>query len=281
MNIRLTTLSENTASRMGLLGEWGLSILVEVEDLSILLDTGQTISAAHNATAMGIDLSQIDKIVLSHGHVDHTGGLKQVLSGIGHEVEVIAHPDIWAPKYASSRTGEETRYNYIGIPFQRKEMEELGAKFHLTTEPTWLSEKVVTSGEVPMTTSYEAVDDPRLVVKENREYRPDPIRDDQALFVVTELGLVVIAGCAHRGIINTIEHAQRLTGVESVFAIVGGTHLGNASVERVDLTIAALLEKDVQHVGVSHCTGLPAAARMAGVLEERFFFNNAGTVIIW
>src|SRR4030043_74541 len=101
MELRITTLSENTASaRRRLLAEWGLSILVEVDNLEILLDTGQSISTVHNADALGIDLSQIDKIVLSHGHYDHTGGLWQVLGRMRKEIEVIAHPEVWASKYA-------------------------------------------------------------------------------------------------------------------------------------------------------------------------------------
>ena len=97
MEVKITTLSENTAN-YGFLAEWGLSILVEVEGLKILVDAGLSFSAVHNAQLMGIDLSSIDRIVLSHGHADHTGGLREVLK-IKHRVEVIAHPDVWASKY--------------------------------------------------------------------------------------------------------------------------------------------------------------------------------------
>ena len=98
MSVRITTLSENTAGRGNLLAEWGLSIMMETEKTSVLLDTGSSISAAHNVDTLGIDLNKIDRIVLSHGHYDHTGGLRQLLQKIRREVEIIAHPDIWQAK---------------------------------------------------------------------------------------------------------------------------------------------------------------------------------------
>ena len=114
MEFRITTLSENSVTaRMGLLAEWGLSILVEVDNLNILLDTGQSVSTVHNANALGIDLSQIEKIVLSHGHYDHTGGLRELLIRTRKEMEIIAHPEIWALKYGHNPN--EGRHIYIGM----------------------------------------------------------------------------------------------------------------------------------------------------------------------
>src|SRR4030043_1140357 len=115
MAVRITTLSENTA-QLGFLGEWGLSILVETESTKVLLDTGMSISARHNADLMGIDLSTIDGIVLSHAHDDHTGGLQEVLRRVRKEVQVIAHPDIWVPKYVVY--GDSSRY--AGIPYLKE-----------------------------------------------------------------------------------------------------------------------------------------------------------------
>jgi 7,8-dihydropterin-6-yl-methyl-4-(beta-D-ribofuranosyl)aminobenzene 5'-phosphate synthase len=275
MGLGITTLSENTAGLGNFLGEWGLSMLIESGQASILFDTGQSISASHNAGLLDIDLSQIDKIVLSHGHYDHTGGLKQVLGKIGKEIEIIAHPDIWQNKY-STRQGEEERY--IGIPFSRQELESLGAHFNLTAEPVKITDTIMTTGEIPMTTDYEKIE-PYLVIKEDDSYKPDKLLDDQALIINTEPGLVVILGCAHRGIINTLYHAQNLTGVKKIDTVLGGCHLMGASEERLWLTIAALKELGVQRLGVSHCTGLPASAIMAQEFGERFFFNNAGTRI--
>ncbi len=274
MELHITTLSENTAGLGNFLGEWGLSILVETDGPNILFDTGQSISASHNADILGIDLSQIDKIVLSHGHFDHTGGLRQVLRRIGKEIEIIAHPDMWQAKYAT-REGED---RYIGIPFQRQELESLGARFNLTTESVRLTDNIMTTGEVPMVTDYEEIE-PYLVVKEDAGFKPDKLLDDQALIINTEPGLVVILGCAHHGIINTLYHAQQLTGVKTIDTVLGGCHLMDASEERVWLTIAALKEIGVQRLGVSHCTGLPASAIMAQEFGDKFFFNNAGTIL--
>lgn len=275
--MRITTLSENTVSENsclavmlgGGLGEWGLSVLVEADDQKILLDTGASISAVHNADLMGIDLSEVDKIVLSHGHSDHTGGLKDVLRKMRKAIEIIAHPDVWASKYAGP--------TYVGIPFQRDELESLGASFNLTREPVWITENIVTSGEIPMTNEYEKIDT-ILYVKEENEFRPDPLWDDQAIFIKTEKGLVVILGCAHRGIINTVNHAKKLTGVEEIYMVVGGTHLMGSSEDRLDFTVAELNKSGIQKLGVSHCTGMAITVKLAQAFGDRFFFNNAGTI---
>lgn len=276
MKICITTLSENTASSGRFLAEWGLSILIETDEVNVLLDTGRSISASYNADALGIDLSRIDKLVLSHGHYDHTGGLRHVLRKMRKRVEIIAHPDIWEAKYA--RRHGETTERYIGIPFQRPELETLGANFNLTAKPVKITDSIMTTGEIPMVTSYEEIE-PYLLVKEADGWQQDKLRDDQSLIINTEPGLIVILGCAHRGIINTLYHAQQLTGVKQIYMVVGGCHLMDASKKRILETIAALKELRVQRLGVSHCTGMPAVLVMAQELGDRFFFNNAGTII--
>ncbi len=272
MKLRITTLSENTAAVGNMLAEWGLSILIETDTESVLLDTGQSISASYNADLLGVDLAKINKIVLSHGHSDHTGGLRQILSKMGKEMEIIAHPDIWQAKYAR-RQGQGDRY--IGIPFQRQELESLGARFNLTKKPVAIAKNIMTTGEVPMVTDFEQID-PNLFVKEDG-FKPDKLLDDQALIINTESGLVVILGCAHRGIINTLYYAQKLTGVKQISMVLGGCHLTGATEEQIWLTIAALRELGTPKIGVSHCTGLPATMIMAQEFGSNFFFNNVGT----
>jgi 7,8-dihydropterin-6-yl-methyl-4-(beta-D-ribofuranosyl)aminobenzene 5'-phosphate synthase len=275
MGLQLTTLSENSASMGHLIAEWGLSILVESDEQTVLFDTGMSLSASHNAGEMGIDLKQVDKIVLSHGHCDHTGGLKQILLDIGREIEVIAHPGIWAAKYGYH--GGEVP-DYIGIPFHRQTLESLGARFHLSREPVRISDNIITTGEIPMITEYETIET-RLKVKEGKRFKQDTFPDDLALIITTGAGLVVILGCAHRGVINTLYHARKLTGVEAIYGVYGGCHLIGATEERIWLTIAALKELEVQQLGFGHCTGLEAAAIMAREFGDRFLFNITGTVI--
>ena len=270
MDVRITTLSENTAT-YGFLGEWGLSVLVEADGTRILVDTGLSFSAVHNALMMGVDLSAIERVVISHGHADHTGGLRGVLE-IKGKVEVIAHPDIWDTKYACV----EGKERFAGIPFRQEELESLGASFNLTREPVWITDNLVTTGEVLMTTDYEKVA-PSLFVREGGTMHPDPLADDLALIIKTEQGLVVILGCAHRGIINTLRHAQNLTGENRINAVIGGTHLTAASEAGLEKTIAGLRKMDIKRLGACHCTGFHALARLSQEFSDTFFLNNAGT----
>lgn len=274
MILRITTLSENTAGSHNLLAEWGISFLIETGRETILFDTGKTITVAHNVAALGVNLNQVSKIVLSHGHYDHTGGLRQMLQRIGKDIEVIAHPDIWAPKYRH-RKGEKDRH--IGIPFQRQELESLGAVFVLTSESVKVAENCITTGEVPMVTDYETIDS-GLFVKTDSGWQPDKLLDDLSLIIDTEPGLVVVLGCAHRGVINTLHHARKLTGGKPIHAVLGGSHLVNASRERVQRTVADLKKLDVQKMGLCHCTSLPAISTLAHEFGDRFFFNITGTV---
>jgi 7,8-dihydropterin-6-yl-methyl-4-(beta-D-ribofuranosyl)aminobenzene 5'-phosphate synthase len=273
MAVRITTLSENTA-QLGFLGEWGLSILVETETAKVLLDTGLSTSAVYNADLMGIDFSTIDAIVLSHAHGDHTGGLRDVLRRVRKQVQVIAHPDIWIPKYVVY--GEMSRY--AGIPYMKEDLESLGASFTLTAKPFKISDDIMTTGEIEMTTDYETIDD-RLCVKKGDRMIPDPLADDLAMVVKTTEGLVLITGCAHRGIINTVRQVQKLTGEQYIHTIIGGTHLMVASPERIEKTANGLKELGLQRLGVSHCTGFNASAALAKEFSEVFFLNNAGTQI--
>ena len=278
MHIRLSTLAENTAIWLGLLAEWGLSILVETDDATILVDTGRSMVAAHNARIMGVKIKGIDKILFSHGHEDHTGGLVDLLKlddMSEKPVPVIAHPDVWAPKFWRSENG--SRYRYVGIPFARKLAESLGVSFHLTPEPVWITDRIVTSGEIPMLTDYEKID-AGACIQTDDGFDDDPLKDDQSLFIKSDKGLIIVSGCAHRGIVNTITHAQQLTGCDDVYAIVGGIHLFSASERRVRLTLEEIKRLDVQRIGVSHCTGAGASAFLAQELGDRFFFNQAGTI---
>ncbi len=270
MAIQITTLSENTAN-IGCLAEWGLSILITTKNLNILMDTGRSLSATYNADALGIDLSRVDKIVLSHGHYDHTGGLRHVLRRTG-EVEVIAHPDIWAAKYARL----DDREHYIGIPFQRAELEGLGARFKLTRDPVKLGDDIMTTGEIPMTTRFEKID-PELYIKDNDTLKPDPLADDLALIIDSEAGLIVILGCGHRGVINTLRHARKLTANRPIYAVIGGSHLFRASEDQINKTVDALKEMGIKKLGLCHCTGFAAAARLYHDMADVFWPNNAGT----
>ena len=271
--IKIYTLVDNTAG-YGFQGEWGLSFYIEAQGHKILFDTGMTSLASENARLAKIDLSSIDTLVLSHGHNDHTGGLADFLKYTG-DVPVISHPDIWTKKYVQEN---QNSLDYIGIPVCREELESRGAQFHLTTKTFEICQSIITTGEVELNNPYEKIDGD-LLVKTAGEFYCDPMMDDLSLIIQTDRGLVVITGCAHRGIVNTLQHAQKITGDQRILFAIGGFHLYQASQERLDWTVQTLLSMGIQKVSPCHCTGFHAMAQIYQNMPEQYQPIYAGSVI--
>ena len=274
MRVKLTILCENCvekASPYGLLGEYGFSCLVETTSGTYLFDTGGGLTIINNAERLGIDLRRLDGIILSHGHFDHTGGLKLVLEKTG-PVAVYAHPDLFSRRFSSH--GGPLRN--IGIAWTQQELELLGADFQLSRDPVAITANLLLSGRVPRTSPHET-GDPKLVIEvAEGKHDSDPLEDDLSLFVRTDKGLVLLLGCAHAGLMNIIDHAIRVTGEKRIHAIIGGTHLMFSGEAQLMATMDRLESENITHIGASHCTGRNGARALAARFGDRFFSATVG-----
>ncbi|RMG68567.1 MAG: MBL fold metallo-hydrolase [Calditrichaeota bacterium] len=268
--VTLTILVTNRTYEERYLVENGLCIHVATPEGDFLFDTGQKRAFIYNAVQMGIDLAAVKAIFLSHGHDDHTGGLYHYLKTYGGTT-VVAHPNIFIPKFQLIN-GERLD---IGIPYTHEELEELGAQFVLTGKPHALSENVLSSGEIPRVTTYEKPDE---VYQERiqESYITDPLHDDMALILKTSKGLIVLLGCGHSGVINTLKHAIRLTGEERIYAVMGGFHLLNASQEKIHRIALELQKLSPQYIVPLNCTGARAAIHLAKIFPERVLHCYVG-----
>ncbi len=273
--IRITILCDNVVGFPFGIGEHGFSALVEAGDQNILFDTGSGKGLISNGLTFGKDLRAVEKICLSHGHFDHTEGLAQVLPLMRNPV-VYAHPGIFQERFGERRLGETVIRRFIGIPHRSEYLEQLGARFHLECGFQEIAPGVFLTGEIPRETPFEK-GDPNLLIPFSGSFTQDPVLDDQSMVILTSEGLVVLMGCAHSGMINTLRYAQRKTGQQRIRAVLGGTHLGFLSPEQLEESISELEAMEPKLVAVSHCTGLPAAARLMQRFGERFRFAHVGT----
>jgi 7,8-dihydropterin-6-yl-methyl-4-(beta-D-ribofuranosyl)aminobenzene 5'-phosphate synthase len=269
---KVTVIVDNLARRQKLWGEHGLSLLVEVGGRRILFDTGQSKEILiHNLTELGLDLEDVDCIVLSHGHYDHTGGLSALFTKVRH-VNLYAHPEVFEKKYVKSKDDEVRE---VGSPVTKEELLALGATLHLDDKPTWLEDDIVLTGEIPRTTDFEDISQ-EFVTKRDGDWETDFLPDDRSMGIRTSKGLIIVLGCSHVGVINTIRHIQELTKTEAVYAIIGGMHLEKAGMRRIHRTIEVFATLGIERVIPLHCTGFRACAEMARLLGERFVLGSAG-----
>lgn len=251
-NVRITCLVNDVAGTASLPVEHGLSFLIECGGRTILFDTGQTGLVVQNALQLGFDLAGTDRIVLSHGHFDHTGGLKAVLDVAPHGV-LFVHPATFERKY-SSRTGE---CRDIGMPnLSTQDVFRHGWTVVNTLTAMEVTSGLHTTGPIPRVTTFEDVGGPFFLDAAGTQ--PDPIVDDQALYFTAREGVVVLLGCAHAGVINTLSYIHKLTRGARIHAVIGGMHLLNASPLRLAATTTALQQFGIRLLAPCHCTGSAA-----------------------
>ena len=272
MSMRITVLCDNSVGPIsGTLGEHGFAALIErVTDEPILFDTGQGFTLLHNAARMKKELAAVSEVVISHGHYDHVGGLMPLLKDFGG-VEVFAHDGIFASRHRIKDTGE---CYPIGIPFEKSAYEAAGATFNLSTAFREISPGIMLTGEVPRVTAFEKGDQGLYCDCSGQE--PDATPDDQSLVIETDKGLVILLGCCHAGLVNTLEHIAYQIGRRDLYAVIGGTHLGFCGQEQLDKSIDALKKTGIRKLAVSHCTGFAAAARLSRELPKEFQMAMVG-----
>jgi len=275
MKSKITTLVENTVAQSGkkLIGEHGLSFYIETQNNKILFDTGQNLAISNNAQVLGIDLSLIDKVILSHGHYDHTGGLKSLLA-CNQDFMLYAHPDVFGQKVK----GAGDNIKYIGIPVTKNFLKEKGIKVKLDKKAVQIAPGIMTTGEIPLENDFEGLESV-FYIKKGNAVVADALADDQAVILDTDKGLTVLLGCSHRGVINTLNHVVRLTGKKSIHAILGGLHLGKASDSKLSKIINQLRGFGLEKIGVGHCTGTRAFVALANEFPNRVFLNTVGNVV--
>jgi 7,8-dihydropterin-6-yl-methyl-4-(beta-D-ribofuranosyl)aminobenzene 5'-phosphate synthase len=267
-----------------ILAEHGLSCLVRIfagkREHAVLLDTGLSGEALPwNALQMGISLVGIEAVALSHGHYDHTGALGNVVAGAGHQVPLIAHPDAFLPRRRNI-PGQ-------GVFNQRfpdaVALKKAGADIMMRSEPSSLAAgHLLVTGEIERKTTFEK-GMPGAEIERDGTWITDTIRDDQALVVnVRNKGLVVLSGCAHAGIINTVEYAMKITGTDHVNAVLGGFHLSGKAYEPVvPPTIEAMKRINPEYVVPMHCTGWSTINRFMEAMPGKCILNTVGTTYVF
>ncbi|MEM3677510.1 MAG: MBL fold metallo-hydrolase [Candidatus Bathyarchaeia archaeon] len=278
---RITIIIDDAPAIYGrLFHKHGLSILIEAisENLKakILFDAGPSPGMLlHNVRALNLRLDDLDAVVLSHGHYDHTDGLPAVLKYPSRRIPVIVHPEALNPKFTY-----KPHLTYIGHGLDHPFIADNGGVLTPTRKPITITSGIRTSGEIPLNTSYEK---PKGFWKMGGAgLVEDSMTDEQALIIgLKDKGLVVVAGCAHRGIINTVRHAQRIMECKKVHAIIGGFHLSDASDELVHMTIDALKE-DVSpdRVYPCHCAGARAIEALREAFGDRCKQLSTGDLIV-
>ncbi len=236
-----TVLVENTTTRPDLYPEHGFSLWIDTGESKVLFDTGASGVVCENAKKLGIDLSQADAIVLSHGHYDHTGGLADV-AALAEKAVVYAHP--------------AARVN------------PAGREIVLSRTPETVVPGIRTTGEVERLTDFETA-----------RQQPVPFPDDQGIYFEVEQGIVVVVGCAHAGVVNTLRHVSQLAETDRIYAVLGGMHLASATRSRLKKTVKAFRDLSLQRIGPCHCTGEKVINMFEREFPQEFFPCRTGTVI--
>jgi 7,8-dihydropterin-6-yl-methyl-4-(beta-D-ribofuranosyl)aminobenzene 5'-phosphate synthase len=261
---------------------------------TFLFDTGVSENGViHNADIFGIDFGLIDRIILSHGHFDHFAGLVNILKRISSRrsspIDVFMHPDALLRRWLVFPDGKKARMPSL----DEKQLNSVGALIHKSDKTTILPNEenplLLMTGQIPRKTSFEkgfpyqyAENPDNGVDGKNLNLIPDSlVKDDQAIVVnVRNKGLIVLTGCGHAGVVNTLNYAKKVTGIDKIYAIIGGFHLpadGGIYEEAIDPTLRELHNADPEYIIPCHCTGLKATNKIIDLMPHKFIQSAVGT----
>ncbi len=258
-----------------LYAEHGFSLLITINNTKIIYDAGASANLLiKNLKLMKIDPNELDVITISHGHLDHTGAIESLIRKIDKAIPVILHPETSKKYFFLFPNGNRTN-DMIAI--DKKRLEDSGARVIENTKPYEVAEGCFLSGFIPRTNKEEK-GLPFAYIYKDEGYEHDAIIDEQAIYIdLKNKGLVIITGCGHAGIVNTIMHAQNIMGTKKIYAIIGGLHLSQASEELVDWTIKNIKDFEPKIVVPTHCTGFNVMMRFSLEMPNEFILNSVGS----
>lgn len=293
-------ISNQTISKSPI-AEHGFSALLEISYVhenatktnKFLFDTGVSKGGiVNNSDVLGINLKDIETIILSHGHFDHISGLINTLRRLKRSVEIIAHPEAFLRRWLVYPNGNKARMDFLN----EEEINQAGgiirkvdkisflprnASMHSKKKTNHSNNRVMITGEIPRVTKFEKGFPLQYKEQDNEiDLVPDPlVSDDQALIMnVRNKGLIILTGCGHAGIINTIKFAKKVTGIEKIYCVIGGFHLSGQDYEDlIPLTMAELTRVDPQYIVPCHCTGWKATNKIIDTMPEKFIQSSVGS----
>jgi len=274
MSVKVTTLIENSpGEHLALKTEHGISFFIETDGHKILFDTGQTGTFIDNAEQLRVDLTSLDYVVLSHGHYDHSGGLRS-LTQITTDFKLVMGQGFFEEKYGYKNNS----YEYLGNNFDEKFLNDQGVEYQFAKQQlTELVPGVYVITAFPRINKDEVIN-PRFKVQREGSFQPDPFDDEVLLAVDTPEGLIVMLGCSHPGMKNMLDAVTSLIN-RPLYAILGGTHLVEANESSLGISMDYLQNDDLKVIGVSHCTGQIAMDQLA-TSNKRYFHNRTGSSLI-
>lgn len=273
--MRITCLADNAVKQGSpFWGEHGLSFLIETEQGHVLFDTGQSGTVLlHNLQVAHMDLASISALALSHAHYDHTGGLRALLATVNH-IPLYAHTDLFRERFSR----RETKLESIGLPIKYEELSHF-MDLRLSDAPQQILPGIYTTGEItsrPETEGRSA----RHVVRDGAQFIPDPYRDDLSLVLEVNQGLVVLCGCCHAGLLNTLQHVrQHFSG--PIVAVIGGMHLESMNQDQLQHLVEVLRTYGAMRFFPNHCTGQTAYVALANAFGSQVIPCPVGTELVF
>jgi len=272
MRFRLTVVMDNFALRGNLRAEHGFSVLIEADNVLLLVDTGKSDLTVANLRALKIEPQSISKVVITHGHYDHAGGLMPLIHA-GAAPEVYVSPKAFDPKFARGKRGWRT----VGVDWSPTDVRAVGGSIVDAEVALELMPGVWLTGTIPEVEPFPPGKKKLFVEMPGGQRVPDPFEDERAVVVDAPAGLVVLSGCGHRGILNAVAAARDLFPARPVAAALGGMHMASAGHSETRALAEALKGQGIPLVGPAHCTGLDAWAILKGVLGDSARWLGAGT----